>query len=204
MGLELFHRFGAEQLGAWSQGCHSFWDLKFHDIPNTVQGAVASLLAEQSPNLLTVHASGGSAMLEAVAKLQTDAPRFDIAAVSVLTSLNESDANAVFGASSLDVVERLANLTAASGCKALVCSGQEVAQVKAAHPDLWTVVPGIRLAGSDAGDQARVLTPREARKRGADSLVIGRSITAAASPQRAIEAALAEIAEADALREQGG
>lgn len=192
LGLEFFSANGAEGVRALaSLGLPTFLDLKLHDIPNTVGKAVAAL-APLAPAVLTVHAAGGAAML-AAAKAAAP-PSCKVVAVTVLTSLDESDlAAAGVSGSPADQVARLARLTREAGCDGIVCSGAEVAEAHRAWPDGYFVVPGLRPAGSEVGDQKRVLTPREALDRGASLLVVGRPITAAADPAEAARAIAASL-----------
>jgi len=165
-----------------------FLDLKLHDIPNTVGKAVEAL-AHIEPAILTVHAAGGRAMM-AAAKAAAP-PKTKVVGVTVLTSLDSTDLNATgVTGSPADQVRRLADLAQESGIDGIVCSGAEVAAARAAWPEGFLVVPGVRPAGSDLGDQKRVVTPRQALDDGASVLVIGRPITAAPNPARAV----AEIA----------
>lgn len=201
LGLEFFCAVGPEGIRrvAEAAGLPIFLDLKFHDIPNTVAGAVRSVMALK-PAILTVHATGGRAMLEAAgnaareeaARLGCEPPK--VVAVTVLTSMDAGDLNAVgVAASPADQVARLADLVRASGLDGTVCSPREVAAVKAAWPEAFTVVPGIRPTGSAVGDQKRVMGPQEALEAGASVLVIGRPITEAADPAAAAEAIAAGI-----------
>lgn len=189
LGLEFFCANGHE--GVLRIAEHEtpiFLDLKLHDIPNTVAKAVESL-APLEPAILTVHAAGGRAMLaaaKAAAPLETK-----IVAVTVLTSLDAVDlSEAGVSGSPAEQVQRLADLARQSGVDGIVCSGAEVAAARAAWPDGFLVVPGVRPAGADVADQKRVVTPSQALADGASILVIGRPITAAIDPARAI----AEIA----------
>lgn len=201
LGLEFFCAVGPEGIRrvAEAAGLPIFLDLKFHDIPNTVAGAVRSVMALK-PAILTVHATGGRAMLEAAgnaareeaARLGCEPPK--VVAVTVLTSMDAGDLNAVgVAASPADQVARLADLVRASGLDGTVCSPREVAAVKAAWPEAFTVVPGIRPTGALVGDQKRVMGPQEALEAGASVLVIGRPITEAADPAAAAEAIAAGI-----------
>lgn len=201
LGLEFFCAVGPEGIRRVAEvaGLPIFLDLKFHDIPNTVAGAVRSVMALK-PAILTVHATGGRAMLEAAgnaareeaARLGCEPPK--VVAVTVLTSMDAGDLNAVgVAASPADQVARLADLVRASGLDGTVCSPREVAAVKAAWPEAFTVVPGIRPTGSAVGDQKRVMGPQEALEAGASVLVIGRPITEAADPAAAAEAIAAGI-----------
>ncbi len=184
VGLELFLRHGHDAVVKCreaSGGRDVFLDLKLHDIPNTVAGA-ARAVAELAPTYLTVHASGGPAMVRAA----VDAlPRTKVAGVTVLTSLSAEQLAAVgFADAPRDAVRRLASLAVAGGARALVCSPLEVADVRAeVGADITLITPGVRPAGADGDspdDQARVATPEQARADGADLLVVGRPLTAAA------------------------
>lgn len=180
VGLQTYLADGAAAvLGvrAASGGRAVFLDLKLHDIPNTVAGAARSV-ARLEPEFLTVHASGGAAMIRAaVAEL----PATRITAVTVLTSLADTDLERLgLRGSPLDVALRLSVLAVEAGARALVCSPLEVAAIRAeVGPDVTLVTPGVRPAGVDVGDQARTATPAQALADGADLLVVGRPITAA-------------------------
>jgi orotidine-5'-phosphate decarboxylase len=191
VGLEFFSAQGPEGVRRiLALGLPVFLDLKLHDIPNTVGKAVEAL-APLQPAILTVHAAGGRAML-AAAKAAAPAGT-KVVAVTVLTSLDESDLNAVgVSGSPAEQVARLAKLARDSGVDGIVCSGAEVAAARAAWPGGFFVVPGIRPAGADVGDQKRVVTPTQALADGASVLVVGRPITGAPDPARAA----AEIAAA--------
>jgi orotidine-5'-phosphate decarboxylase len=197
VGLETFLRDGDASVvavRAAARGRDVFLDLKLHDIPNTVAGAARSV-AHLQPAFLTVHASGGSAMVRAAVE---ELPDTRVTAVTVLTSLSESDlADVGLLGPSLDAVRRLAALAVAAGARAIVCSPQEVAVVRAEVGDAAVLItPGVRPAGSATGDQARIATPEQALADGADLLVIGRPITGAAD----VGAAAAAIAGALAQR----
>ena len=185
LGLEFFCANGhAGVLRMAERELPIFLDLKLHDIPNTVAKAVEAL-APLEPAILTVHAAGGHEML-AAAKAAAP-PITKIVAVTVLTSLDESDLRTTgIESSPSEQVARLARLAQESGVDGIVCSGAEVAAAKEAWPDGFFVVPGVRPAGSDVGDQKRVVTPAQALTDGASVLVIGRPITAAANPAQAI------------------
>jgi orotidine-5'-phosphate decarboxylase len=185
LGLEFFCANGHEGvLRVAEHRMPIFLDLKLHDIPNTVGKAVEAL-APLDPSILTVHAAGGHEML-AAAKAAAP-PRTKVVAVTVLTSLDEADLAATgIHASPATQVKRLAGLAREAGIDGIVCSGAEVAAVRADWPDGFLVVPGVRPAGGDLGDQKRVVTPREALDDGASILVIGRPITEALDPERAI------------------
>jgi orotidine-5'-phosphate decarboxylase len=182
VGLELFCRTGPSivQSVRGASGTGLFLDLKLHDIPNTVAGAARSV-ARLKPTYLTVHAVGGAAMVRAAVEA---APEVVIAAVTVLTSADDATlADVGLAGPSLDAVRRLSVLSVDAGARALVCSPQEVAAVRAeVGPGITLITPGVRPAGTAADDQARVATPERALADGADLLVIGRPITAAADP----------------------
>lgn len=184
LGLEFFAANGPAGVEQVAQaGLPIFLDLKLHDIPNTVGKAVQALRPLR-PAVLTVHAAGGQAMLAAAKAAAGEGTR--VVAVTVLTSLDAADlAAAGVAGSPEEQVERLAALTRAAGCDGIVCSGQEVARARKSWPDGTFVVPGVRPAGGDLGDQKRVMTPRDALAGGASMLVVGRPITAAADPAAA-------------------
>ncbi|OYU16008.1 MAG: orotidine-5'-phosphate decarboxylase [Alphaproteobacteria bacterium PA4] len=187
LGLEFFCAHGPAGVAALAaSGLPLFLDLKLHDIPNTVAGALHAL-AGLAPSIITVHAAGGHAMLAAARAAAPAATR--LVAVTVLTSLDDDDlAAAGVGDGAAAQVARLAGITRGAGLEGIVCSPQEVAAVRAAWPDVLAVVPGVRPAGSASDDQKRVMTPREALAAGASVLVIGRPITAAADPAAAAAA----------------
>jgi len=198
LGLEFYSAQGPAGIRAMMhEGSALFLDLKLHDIPNTVAGAVRSLLPLR-PALLTLHASGGAAMMRAAADAAREggADRPKLLAVTVLTSLDPDDlARLGLTGTPAQQVLRLAGLAKSSGLDGLVCSPAEVAAVrKMVGPDFLIVVPGIRPAGESAGDQKRTMTPREAADAGADILVIGRPITAAPDPAAAARAIAASLA----------
>lgn len=169
-----------------------FLDLKLHDIPNTVAGAVRSV-APLAPTFLTIHAGGGPAMVRAAADAAREEAerlglvRMRILAVTVLTSLSDEDLTAVGQAvPAADQVRRLAQMAHANGADGIVCSPAEVALLRRDLPaDFTLMVPGIRPAWAAANDQKRVMGPRDAVAAGADHLVIGRPITADADPAAA-------------------
>ena len=181
LGLEFFCANGPAGVTAiLEHGIPVFLDLKLHDIPNTVAKAVEALRPLE-PEVLTVHAAGGRAMLEA-AKAAA-APTTKVVAVTVLTSLDGDDLQSIgVGGDPAEQVRRLAELARASGLDGIVCSGAEVGAARQAWPNGFFVVPGVRPAGGPAGDQKRVVTPREALDCGASILVIGRPITGADDP----------------------
>jgi len=185
LGLEFFCANGHEGVLRIAEGeLPIFLDLKLHDIPNTVGKAVEAL-ARLEPAILTVHATGGRAMLQAAKSAAP--PETKVVAVTVLTSLDASDlAEAGVIGSPAEQVERLADLARDSGIDGIVCSGAEVAAARKIWPDGFFVVPGVRPAGADVGDQKRVVTPRQALAGGASILVIGRPITEASDPSKAV------------------
>ena len=201
VGLELYLAAGpsvVEYLVA--EGYHVFLDLKLHDIPNTVAGAVRSL-SSSGASLLTVHAAGGAAMLAAAAEAASCSPKsLRLLAVTVLTSMDATQLAGIGVDSSVaDQVVRLARLAAAAGLTGVVCSAHELVALRrelGAEPML--VVPGIRPLGAAHGDQSRVATPADALCAGASMLVVGRPITQAASPESVVDAILAELAESAA------
>ena len=185
LGLEFFYANGDDGVLRISE--HEtpvFLDLKLHDIPNTVEKAVRAL-AHLEPAILTVHAAGGKAMM-AAAKSAAPAET-KVVAVTVLTSLDRDDLASIgVDRSPAAQVKRFAELAHDAGVDGIVCSGAEVAAARHAWPDGFFVVPGVRPAGFAVGDQKRVVTPREAAADGASVLVIGRPITEAPNPRRAI------------------
>jgi orotidine-5'-phosphate decarboxylase len=193
IGLELYLRYGPEVVASvrGASGVEVFLDLKLHDIPATV-AAAARAVSRLHPDMLTVHAAGGTTMVRAAAEA---APGAKIIAVTLLTSLGSSDLDRIGLAGPLsEVVRRLAVLAVDAGAHGLVCSAREVADVRAeVGPDILLVTPGIRPAGSDVNDQARVATPEEALRAGADLLVVGRPITGAADPGAAAAAMAASV-----------
>jgi orotidine-5'-phosphate decarboxylase len=184
VGSELFTGCGPAVVGALRErGVDVFLDLKFHDIPNTVAGAVRSAAA-MGARLVTVHAAGGEAMLRAAAAAAGDPAACGVLAVTVLTSLSAAQLATVWGRADApavpDEVLRLAGLARDAGAHGVVCSGSEAAAVKSRYgSSLATLVPGIRLAGGATHDQARVVTPAEAALAGARYIVVGRAVTAA-------------------------
>lgn len=187
LGLEFFMANGRDGVAAVAEdGVPVFLDLKFHDIPNTVAGAVRALGACPY-DILTVHAGGGSDMMRAAKDAAR--PGAKVVGVTVLTSMDEDDlaAAGVIGTPA-DQVRRLAALAHGAGLDGIVCSAHEVAAMRAAWPEGFFVVPGIRPAGSAVGDQKRVMTPREAMSAGASILVVGRPITGAEDPGAAADA----------------
>ncbi len=189
IGLEFFNATGPEGARAIvGLGIPVFFDLKLHDIPNTVAGGVRAV-ADLGPAIIDVHTVGGRAMMEAAAREATKAGDAAplVIGVTVLTSLDENDlSDTGVTRSPREQVIALAQLAQASGLGGVVCSSHEIEALRAAcGPDFKLIVPGIRPVGADIGDQKRVMTPREAYDLGADILVIGRPITQAANPGQA-------------------
>jgi orotidine-5'-phosphate decarboxylase len=185
LGLEFFSAQGPDGVRRIAElGLPIFLDVKLHDIPNTVAKAVEAI-APLEPAILTVHASGGREMLVAAKRAAPATTK--VVAVTLLTSLDEVDLGDLgIGASPADQVARLAALARDAGIDGIVCSGAEIAKARANWPDGFFVVPGVRPAGADIGDQKRVVTPLRALEDGASVLVIGRPITGTADPARAI------------------
>lgn len=197
VGLELYLGAGNALLETLhARGYRIFLDLKLHDIPNTVAGAVRSV-ASTGVSLLTVHAGGGEAMLTAAAEAAAAPGSPRLVAVTVLTSLDTQQLLGIGVTSSpAQQVMRLARLAEQSGISAMVSSAEEVAQLRAKlAPETLLVVPGIRPAGAALGDQRRVATPAAAIAAGASLLVVGRPITQATDPAAATRAILHEIAQ---------
>lgn len=220
VGSELYTSEGPSIVKAiMGRGASVFLDLKFHDIPNTVQGAVRSA-ALLGVRILTIHASGGPAMMEAAVRGAKEAamllasdvpadavstgvwnkmtkPQVEIFAVTVLTSFDAATLGNAWGRSIADVrseVLRLGTMAADAGLQGIVCSGEEAAAIRdSLGGRLATLVPGIRMAGGATQDQARVVTPREAAKAGARYIVVGRAVTAAKSPKDAMSEVLSDL-----------
>jgi orotidine-5'-phosphate decarboxylase len=196
IGLEFITAHGPDGVRAIAAlGLPVFADVKFHDIPNTVAGA-ARALASLGAAMFNIHVAGGEAMMRATMDAAASAiPRPFVIGVTVLTSLNDDDLSAVGQAGPAKAqVLRLARLAKASGLDGVVCSAQEISEIRAAcGPEFLIVTPGIRPAGAALADQKRVMTPAEAVQAGADILVVGRPITDAADPAAAARAIAAEI-----------
>jgi len=188
VGSELFTASGADII-QWLRdtGCDVFLDLKFHDIPNTVAGAMRNV-AKMGVRLATVHASGGLKMMQAA--VDAAGSECGVLAVTILTSLDDAQLGEAWGRERVDVeneVLRLAELARSAGCHGIVCSGHEAEAVYKRHGSgLKLLVPGIRLQGDLAGDQARVVTPDSAVAAGASYIVLGRAITATRDPRAAM------------------
>ena len=196
LGLEFFLAHGPDAVANVANGHPYFLDLKLHDIPNTVAGAVRAV-ARLEPAMLTLHAAGGAAMIEAARNAaEKSSHRPLLLAVTVLTSLDDQAlaATGITDGARAHVL-RLGALAIKSGADGLVCSAHEVAALRdLLGPEPVLVVPGIRPKGAAQGDQARTMTPAEAMAAGADYLVVGRPITQSAAPAAAARAIVAEIA----------
>jgi orotidine-5'-phosphate decarboxylase len=196
VGKQLFTAVGPDIVRELvASGHRVFLDLKFHDIPNTVASAVKSASA-LGVSMMTVHASGGSKMLQAAVEAASEAANPPmILAVTVLTSMSEDDLHEI-GVSGcvLDQVLRLATLARNAGCPGVVASAHEARELRRELGSEFAIVtPGVRPAGSAVGDQARVVTPAEAIKAGATHIVVGRPITAAVDPAVAAREILGQI-----------
>ncbi|MDN7352805.1 orotidine-5'-phosphate decarboxylase [Acetobacter senegalensis] len=199
LGLEFAYAAGFQAVADVAGSTPLFLDLKLHDIPNTV-GAAVRALSYLRPRMLTLHASGGRAMMEAARQACDEAFPADVRpallAVTVLTSLDDhalAETGVADGARAQ--VLRLGKLAMQAGIDGLVCSAHEIAPLRDALGEApLLVTPGIRPTGSQAGDQKRVMTPGEARQAGADWIVVGRPITQAADPAAAAAAIAAELA----------
>ena len=198
LGLEFFMAHGAAGYRAIAaKGLPIFLDLKLHDIPNTVAGALTSLLPLQ-PAFVTLHAAGGAAMMRAAADVaaKAGAARPKLLAVTILTSLDSTDlAAAGMDTDTTRQVVRLAKLAKDSGMDGAICSPEEIPAIRAAlGNDFILMVPGIRPEWAAANDQKRTLTPRQAKDAGANYLVIGRPITKAENPAQAAQRITTELA----------
>jgi orotidine-5'-phosphate decarboxylase len=196
VGKQLFTAEGPQVVrDLVASGRKVFLDLKFHDIPNTVAGAVASAAALNA-SMLTVHASGGSKMLRAAAESAASSSSKPIVlAVTVLTSLNDEDLQELgLPVGVADQVLRLAGIARNAGCHGLVASAHEATSIRRSLGEGFPIVtPGVRFAGGDVGDQARVVTPAEAIRAGATHVVMGRPITSEKNPKAAAQRALEEL-----------
>jgi orotidine-5'-phosphate decarboxylase len=199
IGMEFFYAHGAVGYDAIAaEGAPIFLDLKLHDIPNTVHAALASLMRlETPPAMIDIHASGGAAMMQAAARAVRG--RSKVIAVTVLTSLGDDDlADVGFDPATpaADLVVSMALMAKECGLDGVVCSPVDLPAVRAAcGPKFLTVVPGLRPADSETGDQKRVSTPAQAWAAGADVLVVGRPVTAAQDPAAAARDILASLGE---------
>jgi len=201
VGKELFVAAGPAVVARLQErGFEVFLDLKFHDIPNTVEGACRAA-ARLGVWMMNVHASGGAVMMRAAREAIEGVARPPLLiAVTVLTSLRDADMEAVgFAGGVVESVDRLARLTRECGLDGVVCSAQEAKALRAATgPDFTLVTPGIRLPDSPRDDQARTVTPSQAVKMGANYLVIGRPITQSADPATTLESIRASLESASA------
>ncbi len=195
IGLELFCAAGPAIVRRHAQAARVMLDLKLHDIPETV-GRATRQVAQLGAGLITVHAGGGRAMLEAAVAGARAVGEARILAVTVLTSLDDADLDAIGAIGpTAELVLRRAQLAIAAGCGGVVASPHEAARIRAiAPPGFLIVTPGIRPAGAEAGDQKRVTTPAAARAAGADLIVVGRPLRDAADPAAAARAIAAELA----------
>ena len=176
IGLEFYLQFGSAGIMQLREiaDFKLFLDLKLYDIPNTVKGAVESVV-DLSPKFLTVHASGGSKMIEVASKAL---PNGSITAVTVLTSFSEEDFSTLgYKASIAEVTDLWASSAVKAGATSLVCSPFEVSNLRSKFKEVILITPGVRAAGDDLGDQSRVMSAPDALSNGADLVVIGRSIT---------------------------
>jgi orotidine-5'-phosphate decarboxylase len=196
VGMRLYTAEGPQVVrDLLASGRRVFLDLKYHDIPNTVAAAVQEA-ARLGVSMLTVHAAGSGKMLRAaVDAARSVNPALLVLAVTVLTSLDESDLDKIgINGTVVDEVRRLAALALANGCRGIVTSAREASKLRAELGDDFAIVtPGIRPAGSGHADQARVVTPAEAIAAGATHIVVGRPITEAADPAAEARAILAQI-----------
>jgi orotidine-5'-phosphate decarboxylase len=195
VGMQLYTAEGPQVV--WdlvASGRKVFLDLKYHDIPNTVAGAVTEA-AKLGVSMLTVHAAGGGRMLSAAVQAAKARPGLMVLAVTVLTSLDGNDLEKIGVRGSLeDTVLRLASIALSNGCQGVVASAREASTLRAKLGDAFAIVtPGVRPAGSDVGDQVRVVTPAEAIASGASYIVVGRPITEAADPAAEARAILGQI-----------
>jgi orotidine-5'-phosphate decarboxylase len=198
VGTQLFTAEGPQAVRTLAGlGFSVFLDLKFHDIPNTVSGAVSSAAKLRGVRLLTIHAAGGLRMMRAAKQaIGSGKTRLILLGVTVLTSLDAPTLNQVgFTGTPLERAVGLAQLAQQAGLEGIVTSAQEVEAVRrACGPKIQIVVPGLRPASVEADDQARVATPEAAIRAGADYLVIGRPITEAKDPRSVAKQIVAEIA----------
>jgi orotidine-5'-phosphate decarboxylase len=194
IGLELFCAEGPSIVRDFAASSRVMLDLKLHDIPETVARATAKVAA-LGAGLLTIHAGGGKAMLEAAVKAARDGGDTRVLAVTVLTSLDDADlAQVGCHGPVAELVKRRAELAVVAGCHGIVASPHEVAEVRAIVPhDFLIVTPGVRPAGAATGDQKRVMTPAQARAAGADLVVVGRPLRDAPDPSAAARAIAAEL-----------
>ena len=199
VGKELFVSAGPAVVESLQRaGFEVFLDLKFHDIPNTV-AAACKAAARLGVWMMNVHASGGAAMMQAAREaVPAGAKAPLLIGVTVLTSLRDAELAAIgWSGSAADNVMRLARLAHANGLDGVVCSAREASVLRESiGPGFVSVTPGIRPAGGEAGDQARVVTPEDAVRAGAHYLVVGRPVTQAADPAASLRAIAASIEKA--------
>jgi len=198
IGAELFTACGPTVVrSVQDRGAEVFLDLKYHDIPNTVAGAVRRA-ADLGARLLTVHASGGPEMLSAAVAAAGNPEHCGVLAVTVLTSLASEEVGSIWGRGPVNVADevvRLGEMARQAGAAGIVCSGREAAAVKRRFgSSLLVLIPGIRMAGGATHDQARASTPADAVAAGADYVVVGRAVTAAADRRVAMREMMAQLA----------
>jgi len=201
VGMQLYTAEGPAMVHELvAAGRKVFLDLKYHDIPNTVASAVKEA-AGLGVSMLTVHASGGSKMLRGAVDAAAANPSLMVLAVSVLTSMDAADLHEIRVEGSVEKqVLALGKLAVESGCQGLVSSAREALALRKAYGDKFALVtPGVRPAGAEHGDQARVVTPAQALEAGSSHIVVGRPITAAKDPAAEARAILGELAGAAAL-----
>ncbi len=196
LGMEFINTFGPQGVQAITEAYPDtdlFIDLKFHDIPNTVAKAIKTVSETLKPTYLNIHAAGGFEMMRAAK--EACAPHSKLLAVTILTSMNEDEMRNVGYQTNIQAqVHKMAFLAKEAGCDGVVCSAHEIEIIrKACGRDFILMVPGIRPAGADQGDQERIMTPRQALSKGATHLVIGRPITQADNPAQAAAAIITDI-----------
>lgn len=205
IGLQLFTIAGPDFVRELVQsGKNVFLDLKLHEIPNSVAGAIRAA-ADLGVSMITVHASGGTKMLRAATEAAKSYPKLQVLAVTVVTSLTDDDLKETgVAASCAEQVLRLARLAERSGCHGVVCSPQEVAALKSTLSERTAIVtPGVRPISSASQDQTRTATPFESVRAGASFIVVGRPITQAPIPSVIVDSIVDEIATGAAARLQG-
>ena len=196
LGLEFFNSHGPQGVKKIQETFPDlplFLDLKYHDIPNTVAGAIRSITSHVRPAYLNLHAAGGLKMMRTAKEACPSETK--LLAVTILTSLDEQSLQEVGYQENLsERVLQMAKLTKQAGLDGVVCSSHEIEAIRAAcGEDFILMVPGIRPAGSDAGDQKRIMTPREAMDKGATHLVIGRPITQSDDPKKSAQEILESL-----------
>jgi orotidine-5'-phosphate decarboxylase len=195
VGMQLFTAEGPQLVRELvASGRRVFLDLKYHDIPNTVEGAVREA-AQLGVSMLTVHAVGGSKMLRAAVQAARTRPELMVLAVTVLTSMGENDLETIgMRGDVADAVLRLAKVALVEGCQGVVASAHEASRLRTElGNDFVVVTPGVRPAGRAVGDQVRVVTPAQAIKAGASYIVVGRPITEASDPAAEAREILGQI-----------